>query len=38
MTPENFDVLEAQLNRISKLFNGLTVTVNDALDLLAELK
>ena len=38
ITPESIDLLEAQLNRAQKLLNGLTVTVSDVLETVAQLK
>lgn len=38
ITSESVDLLEAQLKRTQKLLNGLTVTVCDALETVAQLK
>ena len=38
ITPESIDLLEAQLDRTQKLLNGLTVTVSDVLETVAQLK
>lgn len=38
ITPESIDLLEAQLDRAQKLLNGLTVTVSDVLETVAQLK
>ena len=38
ITSESVDLLEAQLKRTQKLLNGLTVTVSDVLETVAQLK